>query len=218
MKAFASWSGGKDCALATYRAISQGYEVTYLLNFVAEDGQRSRSHGIRSEVLHMQAQAMGIPLMQVPTSWESYEENFKKAVTELKDKGIEDGIFGDMDLEEHREWIERVCGQVGVSPRLPLWQSDPEQLLNEFWNSGFRSIVVASKLGKSLLGKNLDKEFVENIVKEYNSHPCGESGEYHTFVTDGPIFQRPLKIMQGNTVNRNGVWALDFDAELSSRE
>ncbi|MFP3975221.1 MAG: diphthine--ammonia ligase [Dehalococcoidia bacterium] len=218
MKAFASWSGGKDCALATYRAISRGYEIAYLLNFTVEDGQRSRSHGIKSGVLHMQAQAMGISLMQIPTSWENYEENFKKALTELKNKGIEDGIFGDMDLEEHREWIERVCGQAGVRSHLPLWQTAPEQLLDEFWKSGFRSIVIASKLDKSLLGKNMDRAFVDSIVKEYNSHPCGESGEYHTFVTDGPIFQRPVKITQGNTVNRNGVWALDFDAELSSRD
>ncbi|MCK5124174.1 MAG: ATP pyrophosphatase, partial [Dehalococcoidia bacterium] len=95
MKVFSSWSGGKECALATYKAISQGHEVLYLLNFISEDGERSRSHGTKASVLALQAEAIGIPLIQVQTSWEDYEENFKKAVRELQDKGIEGGVFGD---------------------------------------------------------------------------------------------------------------------------
>ena len=102
MKVFSSWSGGKECALATHKATSRGHEVLYLLNFISEDGERSRSHGTKSGVLALQAGAIGIPLIQVKTSWENYEENFKKVARELRDQGIEGGVFGDIDLEEHR--------------------------------------------------------------------------------------------------------------------
>jgi len=213
MKVFASWSGGKESALATYKAISQGYQVSYLVNFISEDGERSRSHGIKAEVLRLQAEATGIPLMQVKTSWEDYEENFKKVVTELKEKGMKGGVFGDMDLEEHREWIERVCAELEIEPLLPLWKMETEKLLTEFWQSGFKAIVIATRLEDSLLGRSLDKAFLEEI-KRFGSHPCGESGEYHTFVTDGPIFQRPLEVTKGKRERRDNVWFLDISAKL----
>lgn len=213
MKVFASWSGGKESALATYKAISQGYQVSYLVNFVSEDGKRSRSHGINAKVLRLQAEATGIPVVQVKTSWEDYEENFKKVVAELKEKGVKGGVFGDLDLEEHREWIERVCAELEIEPLLPLWKMEPERLLTEFWESGFKAIVVATRLEDSLLGRSLDKAFLEEI-KRFSSHPCGESGEYHTLVTDGSIFQRPLKVTTGRRHKRDNVWFLEVSAEL----
>ena len=205
MKVFSSWSGGKECALATYKAISQGHEVLYLLNFISEDGERSRSHGIKAGVLALQAEAIGIPLIQVKTSWENYEENFKKVVKELKDKGIEGGVFGDMDLEEHREWVERVCGEVGIKAFLPLWQVRPKELIDEFLRLEFKAMVVATRLEESLLGKVLDKALVRRITK-LGAHPCGESGEYHTFVTAGPIFRRALKVAKGEGERRDNMW------------
>ena len=213
MRVFASWSGGKECALATYKAILQGHEVLYLVNFVSEDGTRSRSHGISSLALGLQAKAIGIPLIQVKTSWENYEENFKRAVTELKGKGIEGGVFGDIDLEEHREWVERVCTELEIKPILPLWGTEPKELLAEFWNLGFKATVVATRLDEGLLGKSLDRAFLTKIRK-FGCHPCGESGEYHTFVTGGPIFKQPLKITQSKKVQRKNVWFLDISAEL----
>ena len=213
MKVFSSWSGGKECALATYKAISQGHEVLYLLNFISEDGERSRSHGIKAGVLALQAEAIGIPLIQVKTSWENYEENFKKVVKELKDKGIEGGVFGDMDLEEHREWVERVCGEVGIKAFLPLWGTKPEKLIDEFLKLKFKATVVATRLEESLLGKVLDKALVRRITK-LGSHPCGESGEYHTFVTAGPIFRRALKVTKGERERRDNMWFWEISAEL----
>ncbi|HUS03944.1 MAG TPA: diphthine--ammonia ligase [Dehalococcoidia bacterium] len=213
MRVFASWSGGKECALATYKAILQGHEVLYLVNFVSEDGTRSRSHGISSLALGLQAKAIGIPLIQVKTSWENYEENFKRAVTELKGKGIEGGVFGDIDLEEHREWVERVCTELEIKPILPLWGTEPKELLAEFWNLGFKATVVATRLDEGLLGNSLDRAFLTKIRK-FGCHPCGESGEYHTFVTGGPIFKQPLKITQSKKVQRKNVWFLDISAEL----
>jgi len=213
MKVFASWSGGKECALATYKAISQGHEVLYLLNFISEDGERSRSHGIKAGVLALQAEAIGIPLIQVKTSWENYEENFKKVVRELKDKGIEGGVFGDIDLQEHRDWVERVCGEVGIKAFLPLWQVRPEELIDEFLRLEFKAMVVATRLDESLLGKVLNKALVRQIIK-LGSHPCGESGEYHTFVTAGPIFRRALKITKGERERRDNMWFWEISAEL----
>jgi len=213
VKVFSSWSGGKECALATYKAISQGHEVLYLLNFVSEDGERSRSHGIKAGVLALQAEVIGIPIIQVKTSWENYEHNFKKVVRELRNKDIEGGVFGDMDLEEHREWVERVCHEIGIKAFLPLWGMKAEKLIEEFLKLKFKAIIVATRLEENFLGKLLDKALVRQI-SEIGSHPCGENGEYHTFVTDGPIFRQALKVTRGERKKRDNVWFWDISAEL----
>ena len=209
MRVFASWSGGKESALATYKAILWGYQVSYLVNFISEDGERSRSHGIKASVLDWQSKAMGIPLVQVKTSWEDYEENFRKVVGKLKLKGILGGVFGDMDLVEHREWLERVCGELEIKPILPLWGIGSEELLADFWSLGFKAIVVATKLDQSLLGRALDKSSL-NEIEKFGCHPCGESGEYHTFVFDGPIFKMPLEVIPGKKEKRDNVWFLEI--------
>jgi diphthine-ammonia ligase len=213
---FSSWSGGKECALATYRAISQGHEVLYLLNFISDDGERSRSHGTKASVLALQAQAVGIPLLQVKTSWEDYEQNFKRAVAELKGKGIEGGVFGDIDLEEHREWVERVCGEVGIKAFLPLWGAKPEKLIEEFLELKFKAMVVATRLDEDFLGRVLDEPMVKQMCR-LGSHPCGESGEYHTFVTEGPIFKKRLKVTRGESKKIENMWFQDISAELQER-
>jgi uncharacterized protein (TIGR00290 family) len=213
VKVFSSWSGGKESALATYKAISQGHEVLYLLNFVSENGQRARSHGTKASVLALQAEVIGIPLIQVKTSWENYEQNFKKVVRELKHEGIRGGVFGDMDLEEHREWVERVCSEVGIQAFLPLWGIKPEELINEFLELKFKAIVVATRLDETLLGKVLDETLVGRI-SNLGSHPCGENGEYHTFVTDGPIFKKALKVARGERKGKDSAWLWDISAEL----
>ena len=216
MKVFSSWSGGKECALATYKAISQGHEVLYLLNFISEDGQRSRSHGIKASVLALQAEAIGIPLIQVKTSWENYEENFKKVARELRNKGIEGGVFGDMNLEEHREWVERVCSEVGIKALLPLWGIKAEELIEELLKLKFKAIIVATRLEENFLGKVLDKALVRQISK-LGSHPCGENGEYHTFVTEGPIFRKALKVTSGERKKRDDVWLWEISTKVIAR-
>mgnify|MGYP001038047853 CR=1 FL=1 len=213
MKVFVSWSGGKESAMATYRAISQDYQVSYLVNFISENGERSRSHGIKAEVLRMQSEAIGIPMVQVRTSWGNYEENFKKVVENLKEEGIEGGIFGDIEVEEHREWVERVCAELGVKACLPLWGCEPEELIADFWALGFKSVIVATRLDEKLLGRDLDRAFLTEIQK-FNCHPCGESGEYHTFVTGGNVSNGSLKVVQGKREKRDNVWFLELSAEF----
>lgn len=213
MKVFSSWSGGKECNLATYKAICQGHEVLFLLNFISEDGERSRSHGTKASVLALQAEAIGIPIIQVKTSWEGYEGNFKKAVRELRSKGIEGGVFGDIDVEEHREWVERVCSEVGIKAFLPLWEINAEKLIEELLKLKFKAIIVATRLDEAFLGKVLDKDLIRQISK-LGSHPCGENGEYHTFVKEGPTFRKALKITRGEVKKRDNVWLWDISAEL----
>lgn len=220
-KAFVSWSGGKETSLACYRVMrNKNLKVKYLLNMVSEDGRRSRSHGLSSTLLKAQSDAMGIPIIQRKTTWGSYERVFKKAVSELKKESIKIGIFGDIDLQEHREWIERVCRKVGVKSLLPLWEEDREGLLKEFVWAGFKAIVVATKaelLGKEWLGRKIDEEFIEDLKKLNDVDLCGEKGEYHTFVYDGPIFKRPVRFAVGKKVFRDKHWFLKIIPERDTK-
>ncbi len=117
--AFCSWSGGKESAMSLFRARQAGLTVTHLINMVTEDGTHSRTHGVEAALLSLQAQAIGIPLVQRQTTWNGYEEEFKKVLSRLRDVGIGQGIFGDIDMAEHRDWVERVCSECAVRPTLP---------------------------------------------------------------------------------------------------
>jgi uncharacterized protein (TIGR00290 family) len=205
-QAFVSWSGGKDCCLALYRAKAEGLKIRYLFNMVSEDSQRSRSHGVRAEVIKKQAEALGIPIVQQPTADDEYEAVFIKALQNFKRQGIEVGVFGDIDFEPHREWNERVCRPTGIIPRLPLWQEDQNKLLEEFIGAGFKSIIITVKadlLGKEFLGRTLDKKLIADIAAlNKGITPCGEAGEFHTVVVDGPIFNKRLDLTKTEIVSR----------------
>jgi len=213
IKAFVSWSGGKDAALSYYRVMEK-FHVTHLLNMIAEDGKVSRSHGIRTDILRMQAEAMGLHIVQPKSSWETYEEEFKKALAGLKDKGVETGIFGDIDLEEHREWVERVSKESGMEAVLPLWgEKKREDLIEELIEAGFETIVVATKkdlLGLEWLGRRIDRDFIRDISKVEGVDISGEGGEYHTLVVSGPIFKKRIKILKSEKVTRDQHCFLDI--------
>jgi diphthine-ammonia ligase len=215
-QAFVSWSGGKDSCLACYRAITSGMQVRYLLNMVTEDERWSRSHGLSAEVLRRQAEALGIPLVQQRTTRADYEAKFKDVLLRFVGEGVTSGVFGDIDVVEHREWIERVCSTVGVTPHLPLWEEDQEKLFREFIDSGFESVVVATKadlLGEEWLGRKVDLAFLGELkelkkTKNVTITPCGEAGEYHTYVINGPLFHQCLEIREVNKELRDGRWFL----------
>lgn len=213
---FASWSGGKDSCLACYRAITSGLKVRYLANTVTEDGKRSRSHGMSADVIRAQAEAIGITVVQMRTSRETYEDEFIKMLRTFKHEGIEGGVFGDIDFNAHREWIERVCRAADITPHLPLWLESQDKLMKEFIDTGFEAIVVAAKadlFDEEVLGQKVDTDFLkqlEELAKTKSITPCGEAGEYHTLVLDGPLFQKRLEILESKKVVRDGVRFLEI--------
>lgn len=218
MQVVASWSGGKDSCLACYKAIKNGFKVSHLLNFVTEDGTKSRSHGIDSGLIQKQAEAIGIPVIQVKTTWQTYEQKFKKAINKLKQKGIKGIVFGDIDVQEHKEWTDRVSSELNVRAIQPLWRYKQRDLLEEFINEGFQAIVVSLKsdlFNKEWLGRKVGKNFLKDLDELASDTAnditlCGEKGEYHTFVTDGPIFKKKIEISKGKEMLRDGRWLLDI--------
>jgi diphthine-ammonia ligase len=202
-KVFASWSGGKDCCLALNRALAEGLEVRVLANTVTADGLRSCSHGMLASVIKTQSQAMGIPIVQQPTKDDNYRDKFVEMLKTFKGDGITGGVFGDIDFNPHREWIEGVCTETGMVPHLPLWGEDQSQLMEEFIDAGFIAVVVAVKadiLGKEFLGTKIDRRFLDSLGKDIT--PCGEAGEYHSLVIDGPFFKQRLVITGSEKVTR----------------
>lgn len=195
--------------LSLYKMRQEGIEVKYLLNILTEDGKHSRSHGLSADLLKKQAECIDIPLIQAGSSWQDYEKEFKKAVSELD--GIEAGIFGDIDLQEHRDWVEKVCKNLGIVPILPLWKEKRERLLNQFIKAGFKAVIVAAKadlLGQEWLGRRIDKKFIRDIKALGGIDLCGEKGEYHTFVYDGPIFKKPIDIINMGEEFKDNCWFL----------
>ncbi len=201
MKAFVSWSSGKDCTYALYKYLqNSNNKVFCLLNMVDDDTEKSRSHGVSKGIIRRQASKMNIELIQQPTLRGNYEENFRKTVSHLKAQGVDAGVFGDIYLEAHREWIERVCGETGVQPVFPLWGMDTAQLIEDFVTDGFRAITVSVRknvLPKQFLGNVFDERFLQKLREIRNIDLCGENGEYHTFVFDGPLFSEAVSFQTG---------------------
>ena len=213
-KAFSSWSGGKDGCLALYRALNGGLDVRYLVNMISEDGRRSCSHGVRADVIARQAEALGIPVAQRRTTTPTYETVFIDLLKELKQKGITTGVFGDIEYDSHRAWNENVCAGAGMKAVLPLWEEDQTALLVEFLDAGFISIVItvrSSLLDKDALGRVVDHDFLDYLAKlDRGITPCGEDGEFHTLVVDGPIFCKRLELVKTEKVTHGQHDYLDI--------
>ncbi|MEW6102560.1 MAG: diphthine--ammonia ligase [bacterium] len=208
MDAICSLSGGKDSCLALYKAIKEGHKIKCLLNFISRGFKRCCFHGIEAGLMSLQANCLGIPLVQkeVSPDMEEYEREFKSAVSGIKE--INAMVFGDIYLNEHKEWVERVCSDLGITPIEPLWNSPPESLIEEFIDLGFKAIVVscqADKFGKDFIGNKVDRDFL-SYLKEKNICPAGENGEFHTLVIDDPIFKRRIEIIESEPVLKEGFW------------
>lgn len=187
-----------------------GYRVKYLLNFISKEYKRCCFHGIGAELLDLQMSLIGIPLIQkeVSADMKEYEKEFKQAVSELKDTGIGRMVFGDVYLEEHKSWVERVCRELGIQPVEPLWGIAPDKIVEDFINLGFKAIVVSSQaksLGKEFIGRYVDRSLLKELKKRQIC-PCGENGEFHTFVIDGPIFKKKIEITKSQTILKEGFW------------
>ncbi|HET8901771.1 MAG TPA: diphthine--ammonia ligase [Holophagaceae bacterium] len=207
----ASWSGGKDSCLAFYLAAQVG-EPAALLTMFGDDGARSRSHGLRPELLQAQADALGLPLHTGHAGWDTYEAVFLNELAKLRGAGVATAVFGDIDLEPHREWEEKVCGATGIACCLPLWKDTRRALLDQFLGLGYRAIIVAAKEGRldpALLGRELDEAAIAEIEAQ-GCDACGEEGEYHTMVVDGPLFNAPIRVQPGERSLHSGYWFLDL--------
>jgi len=211
MSYLSSWSGGKDSCLACYLALGQGYKISHLVNFISQEFKRVSFHGTEARLIQLQSQAIGIPLLQKQTTWEGYEQEFKAAVRSLLPQGIEGMVFGDIYLDEHKEWVERVCGELGIAAIEPLWGKDTEEVFTGFIDADFEAIIVSASddlIDQGWVGKRLDRKFL-SYLKTVNVDLCGENGEYHTLVVNGPLFKRSIQIIESRTINRDSRWLLD---------
>ena len=202
MKFVASYSGGKDGALALYRMIQQGHTPVALITTVNIEQKRSWFHGIQNEMLLAVSQSMDIPLILCESAPDNYTQAFEQGLEKASAMGAEACVFGDIDIAGHREWNEERCANTGLVPILPLWLEDREALVQEMLDSGFKAVIkiVQATLGEEFLGKDLSAPLIEKI-KATGADPCGENGEYHTFVHDGPVFKYPILFEAGQFVN-----------------
>lgn len=189
-----SFSGGKDSILALYRMIKKGYEPIALLTTVKKNQEKSWTHVLGKVFLHRISKSLDIPLLLVECDVNEYERKFEEALIKAKDMGATMCVFGDIDIELHKKWDVDRCKNAGIKAELPLWQQNREDLVYEFIDSGFTTIINKVNLkymGIEFLGKELNREIIDDI-KSTGSDACGENGEYHTFVVDGPLFKNRI--------------------------
>lgn len=199
----ASFSGGKDSILAIYKAITLGMTPSHLITTFNNERQQSWFHGIPGHLLCDVADSLKIPLTCIKTSGSEYAVNFEKELFKQKKAGAEVCVFGDIDIEEHRAWCRQRCDNIGIEAYFPLWQKDRRMLVYEFIDKGFIAnitVIDKKKLNEKYLGMSLTKEIVEAIAAD-GADPCGENGEYHTFVSNGPIFSYPVKYNWGKKMS-----------------
>ncbi|MCM3710345.1 diphthine--ammonia ligase [Sporosarcina luteola] len=213
----ASWSGGKDSALAYYRALQAGGVAKRIWTMFEKNKEHSKSHALPLEIIRAQADSLGIPLMIRGADWNSYEEQFLDAMQECVDAGIADGVFGDIDLEDHLTWVRTACAKVGMNAVHPLWMEPRRQLLEEFVHSGFEAYIVVVNT-KMMSAEFIGREFTIELMDELESlgiDSCGESGEFHTIVVDGPIFKKRVPIEFKGQHERDGYVFLDVGLETN---
>ncbi len=189
-----SFSGGKDSCLALWRARQAGLDVRAVINVLEETGERNRSHGVPRDLLEVQARALEVELLAPIASWRDYEERFVQTLESLRARGFEVAVFGDIDLQAHRDWEEKVCARAGLKCYLPLWHEPRLELAHEVLRLGFRAVVVCVDsrfLDDRFCGRLYDERFIADLPASVDA--CGENGEFHTFVFDGPGFRVPVR-------------------------
>jgi uncharacterized protein (TIGR00290 family) len=196
MNFVSSWSGGKDSCYAMMKAVSNGFVPKVLLNMMNENGKISRSHGLPLAILKQQANKMQLPLEAVPATWGDYEEKFISTLQQLKNTfDLQAAVFGDIDLQPHKDWEDKVCEAASLKAILPLWQQDRIVLVNEMIASGIETMIVScnTQMGEGYLGRILTKELAVEL-EEKGIDPCGENGEYHTLVINCPLFSEAIEL------------------------
>jgi uncharacterized protein (TIGR00290 family) len=203
-----SWSGGKDAAFALWEmGQSDTVAVIELLTTVSADTDRSSMHGVRRDLYERQAKAVGLPIrfVEIPddASNEEYEAAMAEATAEYERRGVERLAFADLFLEDVRAYREDRLADTDVEGYWPIWGRDTDEVIREFLDAGFEATVVAvegDSLSASFAGRRLDADFLADLPEDVD--PCGENGEFHTFVHDGPIFDSPVPVRTGERVTK----------------
>jgi len=213
-RAAISWSGGKDSCAALARA-RESFDVAAMVTMFDEEAARSRSHGLRPEVLAAQANRLGLRRVTGRCTWQTYDRAFSEALETLRSDGITHVIFGDILFEEHRRWAEGICAPHGITAVEPLWGSSTDTLFEEWIASGADAVIVTARaefLDETWLGRRLDRDLLPEFTR-LGVDPCGERGEYHTVVTNTILFNRPLHLRNCGQVQRSGCWAMDVTVD-----
>lgn len=210
-KAIFNWSGGKDSSLALHKLLQNyEYDISYLVTSVSEKYNRISQHGVRAELLEQQAESIGIPLHKlIMPDWptmETYNQMMTDALYNFRQENIHHSIFGDIFLADLRKYREERLASADFKGIFPLWEIPTKQLANEFIDLGFKAIIVCvdeKHLDKSFVGREFDQSFLDDLPVKVD--PCGEYGEFHSFVYDGPIFQKPIPFTKGEIVYRKYI-------------
>jgi uncharacterized protein (TIGR00290 family) len=220
-KVLFNWSGGKDSSLCLYKILQQNqYDIACLLTSVNEQHQRISMHGVRVELLQAQTERIGLPLeiLSIPEmpTMEVYENVLTEKLNELKKQGVTASVFGDINLADLRKYREDKLNEIELKGIFPLWDIPTKDLIKEFLSLGFKTVTTCVNekyLGKEFVGRVIDEQFLEDLPE--NVDPCGENGEFHTFVFDGPLFDRPIPIEIGEIVYRKYEAAPKSDSDSS---
>jgi uncharacterized protein (TIGR00290 family) len=191
-----SWSGGKDSCFALMQAMKENYVPKVLLNVLNEEGKISRSHGIPYAILQAQANAADIHLHCISSSWAAYETNFTNALQELKESFyLTTAIFGDIDLQPHRDWEEKVCSNAGLQAVLPIWHQERKALVLQMLEAGIETMIVSCNetMGERFIGQVITPALIDEL-EAMGIDACGENGEYHTLVLDCPLFSARINV------------------------
>lgn len=194
-----AFSGGKDSTLALDRAIRKGLNVKYLVNIYNEETNRVRFHGFKKEIIKAQADALSLELIQSGSTNKNFEHIFLEGLKILKDKKADGIIFGDIHLENVKSWFEERTKKFGFDHIEPLWKNPPKTLITEMINKGYKTTITnidLEKANENWLGKVITKDLIQEFEKS-EIDLCGENGEYHSFVSDGPLFTHPISFGLG---------------------
>lgn len=225
-QALFNWSGGKDSTLALHRVLEEKkLAVNYLLTTLSDAYNRVSMHGVREELLVAQAESIGIPLYQVRLAespqMDEYEKTMELHLNKLKLEGITTSVFGDIFLEDLKIYREKKLSEIGMEAVFPLWKKDTRAILKEFLALGYKTVVVCAQRGlETFCGRVIDENFIDDLPEGID--PCGENGEFHTFVFDGPLFKHPVDFVTGEKVYKTyaspsgstdepaGYWYIDL--------
>ena len=208
-----AWSGGKDSTLSYHRARQQGYPVSHLLTVYEGNTDRTRFHGVRRELIEEQADSLGLEPVLESTHPRDFEDAFGAALDRLVEAGVAGVIFGNVHLDDVREWYESRVTAHDLEHVEPLWGDPPRRLLREFLSAGYRTLICSVNLevGRpEWLGRELDGSLAAELESEPHVDCCGEHGEYHSFAWDGPLFDRPVEFRRGEEVEIEGHRLLDL--------